>query len=29
VRDVMNHAIHHRAQLSGYLRLNGIPAAAL
>jgi hypothetical protein len=26
---VMNHAIHHRAQLGVYLRLNDIPAPAI
>lgn len=26
---VMNHAIHHRAQLGVYLRLNGVPVPAL
>jgi hypothetical protein len=26
---VMNHSIHHRAQLGVYLRLNGIPVPAL
>ena len=27
--SVMNHSIHHRAQLGVYLRLNGVPVPAL
>jgi uncharacterized damage-inducible protein DinB len=26
---IMNHAIHHRAQLAVYLRLNDVPVPAL
>jgi uncharacterized damage-inducible protein DinB len=28
-RSVLNHVVHHRAQLTVYLRLNGVPVPAI